>query len=149
MRMNRFLILGVLCAVPLLASDPFLGSWKFNPQKSKAASTSFKNWRSVVEAIGPNSWRLTTTGDGSDRNGQKSVETIIFDGKEHTWTDGEVVRYERIDEFRVKSIQKKNGHSEIVDLMVSDDAKTLTVRFKGYDPNTGKPIDEIDVFDRE
>jgi len=148
--MNRLLILGVLCAFPLLASDPLLGTWKFNPQKSKVDNPSnFKNRRQVIEAVGPNSQRLTETGDGPDGKERKTVETIVFDGKEHAWSDGTIATFERIDEYRTKGALKKEGRSQTVDAMVSGDGKTLTLRVKGYGLNTGKALDQTEVFDRE
>jgi len=149
MQTSRFLFLGVLFAMPLLAADPFLGTWKFNPQKSTVDNPSnFKNRRQVIEA-GPNSHRITNTWDGPDGKERKTVNTIVLDGKEHPLSNGAMMTAERIDEHHVKGTLKKNDHSQTLDAVVSGDGKTLTVHYKGQGLNIGRPLDETEVFDRE
>jgi hypothetical protein len=126
--MKKFFLLGVLCAIPLLAADPLIGTWKFNPHKSRVEDLSnFKNRRQVFEALGPNSYRFTETGEGPDGKEQKIVETLVFDGKEYTRSDGSTATFERIDDYRVKVSRKQNGRSQTADVTISDDGKTLTL----------------------
>jgi hypothetical protein len=150
MRMNRFLFLGVLCAIPLLAADPFLGTWKFNPQKSKVDNPSnFKNHRQIIEAVGPNSQRITNTADGPDGKERKTVQIIVSDGKEYTSSSGAVMTSERVDEHHIKLTLKKDDRSQTVDASISDDGKTMSLHYTGQGLGTGRSLDEIEVFDRE
>lgn len=78
------------------AADPFVVNWKFNPQKSKVERPeNFKDYRQRIVAVAPNSVELTETRIGPDGKLQSIVNTIIFDGKEHTWQDGTHVTYVR------------------------------------------------------
>jgi hypothetical protein len=93
---------------------------------------------------------LTETRIGPDGKLQKVVNTITFDGKEHTWTDGTLATYVRPDDHHVHGTLKKNGHSQTVDAEISNDGKVLTLRVNGSGLNTGRAIsNQIQVFDRE
>ena len=60
------LVTSTVCA----ANDPFAGKWKVNPSKSKLID------EMKVEAAGPNTFKLTFTGDaGGARGAEESLIT--------------------------------------------------------------------------
>jgi hypothetical protein len=86
--------------------------------------------------------------DGPDGKERKTVVTIVDDGKEQTWSDGTLATSEWVDEHHLKGTRKKNDCAKTVDAMASADGKTLTLHFKRHGFNAGRPLDEIEVFDR-
>jgi hypothetical protein len=103
----------------------------------------------IIEAVGPNSYRLTETFDRPDGKQQKQVSTLVFDGKRHTWSDGTLAVHERPDDKHVRGHLERNGHVETIEVVISGNRKTQTVHVKGNGLNTGEPVDEMEVFERQ
>jgi hypothetical protein len=146
----RIFLLCTVCTSALLASDSFSGTWKFSPRKSKVHNPSnFVNRMRIIDAIGPNTYRLTETFDGPDGNQQKQVSTLVFDGKQHTWPNGTLAVHERPDDKHVRGHLERNGHVETIEVVISDDGRMQTLHVKGNGLNTGEAVDEMEVFDRQ
>ncbi|HEY6375957.1 MAG TPA: hypothetical protein VIX90_10590 [Edaphobacter sp.] len=138
-------------ATPLLASDPFAGTWTLNSAKTKyTTGTPSKNVTLVIEEQGTNLMVTATgnRGDGSPlsvkytvpvKGGMGSVEQGDFDGisakqvsahiRENTYTkDGKQIRMRR--------------------MVVSEDGKTMKSTLSGTGTD-GKPAAGVDVYDKQ
>jgi len=101
------------------ASNPFAGTWKLNPEKSKLSD------QMKVEAAGPNKYTFIFSGDNS--------ETILADGTDQPGIFGTTFAVTVLSPNQWKVVRKTAGHitiSAIWDL--SSDGKTLTDNFTGY-----------------
>ena len=110
-----FLSTGTLWA----ATDPFAGTWKLDPAKSKLTD------QMKVEAAGPNKYTFIFSGDNS--------ETIAADGTDQPGIFGTTFAVTVLSPNQWKVVRKTGGHvtiSAIWDL--SADGKVLTDNFTGY-----------------
>jgi hypothetical protein len=101
------------------ASDPFAGTWKLNPAKSKLTD------QMKVEAAGPNKYTFIFSGDNS--------ETIVADGTDQPGIFGTTFSVTVLSPNQWKVVRKTGGRvtiSAIWDL--SPDGNTLTDNFTGY-----------------
>jgi len=109
---------GLLFSCGLLAADPpYVGTWKVNEDKSG---------RGIAMTFVP-----TDAGDLRLLEGGRTT-TVRFDGKEYPHPLGGVVRWMRIDDRSWETIYSKDG-KVLGDAIyqLSEDARTLTRRFKG------------------
>ena len=120
MRSLRCLLFVFLFATTLwAATDPFAGTWKLNPAKSKLTD------QMKVEAAGPNKYTFIFSGDNS--------ETIVADGTDQPGIFGTTFAVTVLSPNQWKVVRKTGGRvtiSAIWDL--SPDGKTLTDNFTGY-----------------
>ncbi len=120
MRSLRCLLFVFLFATTLwAATDPFAGTWKLNPAKSKLSD------QMKVEAAGPNKYTFIFSGDNS--------ETIVADGADQPGIFGTTFAVTVLSPNQWKVVRKAGGRvtiSAIWDL--SADGKTLTDNFTGY-----------------
>jgi len=110
-----FLLAGTLRA----ADNPFAGTWKLNPAKSKLTD------QMKVEAAGPDKYTFIFSGDNS--------ETIVADGTDQPGLFGSTFAVTILSPHQWKVVRKTGGHvtiSAIWDL--SSDGNTLTDNFTGY-----------------
>lgn len=142
-----------LFSVVLAAADnPFIGTWKLNPAKSKATVGALpKEETAVFEAVGSDVKR-TVTGIDADGKPINMSGTIPWDGKEHK-VDGPMgpamVTVKTVNDHTVNVTVKANG--KLVSSgrsVVSKDGKTMTASFKGEEPN-GKKYDTVEVYDKQ
>ncbi|HEX4284754.1 MAG TPA: hypothetical protein VHZ28_06645 [Terracidiphilus sp.] len=105
--------------VAAAAENPFAGTWKMNPSRSKLTD------QMKVMAAGPNTYTLNFSGD--------NTETIVADGTDQPGLFGSTFAITVLDAHHWKGVRKSSGHitiSAIWDL--SDDGNTLTDHFTGY-----------------
>jgi len=110
-----FLFTGSLWA----ATNPFAGTWKLNPAKSKLTD------QMKVEAAGPNKYTFIFSGD--------NAETIVADGTDQPGIFGTNFAVTVLSPHQWKVVRKTGGRvtiSAIWDL--SSDGNTLTDNFTGY-----------------
>jgi hypothetical protein len=101
------------------ATDPFAGTWKLNPAKSKLTD------EMKVVAAGPNKYTFIFSGDNR--------ETIVADGTDQPGVFGTTFAVTVLSPNQWKVVRKTAGHlmiSAIWDL--SPDGNTLTDHFTGY-----------------
>jgi hypothetical protein len=138
-------------ATPLLASDPFVGTWTLNSAKTKyTTGTAPKNVTLVIEEQAAN-LQVTgtgTTGDGSPlsvkytvpiKGGVGSVQEGDFDGVSSKL----VSSHSRVNTFTKAGKEIRTRHT-----VVSTDGKTLTTTVKGTGLD-GKPTAGVDVYDKQ
>ena len=101
------------------ADNPFAGTWKLNPAKSKLTD------QMKVEAAGPNKYTFIFSGDNS--------ETIVADGTDQPGLFGSTFAVTVLSPRQWRVVRKTGDHvtiSAIWDL--SSDGNTLTDNFTGY-----------------
>lgn len=104
------------------ATNPFAGTWKLNPAKSKLTD------QMTVQAAGPNKYTFIFTGDNS--------ETIAADGTDQPGIFGTTFAATILSPRQWKVVRKKDGRvivSAIWDL--SSDGNTLTDNFTAFRPD--------------
>ena len=118
-------------ALPSFAqSNPLLGTWKLNLEKSKYTSgTAPKEQTNVYTQDGPN---IKNTSKGVDYEG-KPLETVllhIYDGQPHPSTGNPLFdssTYTKIDDHHLFWSRSKNGKQVLIGFMVmAPDGKSYT-----------------------
>jgi hypothetical protein len=106
------------------ANDPFVGKWKVNPSKSKLID------EMKVEAAGPNTFKLTFTGDAGES------ETIVANGSDQPGLAGTTlsITVKGVNSWEV--VRKMKGRTLIrAHWRLSEDGKTLNDAFTQYLPD--------------
>jgi hypothetical protein len=133
------------------AGDPFSGTWKLNPSKSKLPPPIPRSQTVRIQA-GSRSIRIRE--EIVDEKGKRLTVTVNarFDGKDYLITGSpfaDAVAYQRVDSHTLKGTVKKAG--EVVTsetATISADGKTLTGTYSGMDA-TGKQVDAMAVLERQ
>jgi hypothetical protein len=130
------------------STDPLVGTWKLNPEKSKGA----KSGTTKIEGAGQG---VKFTVDLVTTDGSKSHWgfTGNYDGKDNPVTGnspyGEVVALSRVDAQTVRLTSKHNGKVTATSTIVlSPDGKTRTTTTKGTDIK-GQAIDSVSVYEKQ
>jgi hypothetical protein len=148
-------VLTLFAAGLALGADPFVGTWKPNPDKWKDSPGAPKSRKSEVlklEALANHYHQTQYTLDGKPvmQADRKTLATSDFflDGKEYQ-TGTMTIVGQRIDERHFRETGKGRNGTSIIDYVVSADGRTLTVTRKGTGTNTGRPLDEVHVYDKQ
>lgn len=138
-------------ATPLLAKDPFAGTWKLNPEKTKYTNgTPSKDVTVVIEDMG-DTIHVTATGTYEDGSPLSVKYTIPAKGGMGTVESGD------FDGISVKMVGKhtrelhytKDGKELRTRRMVlSEDGKTMETTVKGTNA-IGKEVSGVDFFDKQ
>ena len=122
-----------LLAVALAAANPFLGSWKLAPEKSKTEPGAAPPGGNIVITYSEEGDHVRVTAsvtlpDGTKRN---IVHTQTYDGQPHDRFEGkpngETLTHRRIDDRTEETVWRKDGQVTMVTTRtVSADGKTLT-----------------------
>jgi hypothetical protein len=150
---NTFLLISIASAL-CLGADPQAGTWKaaqFDKWKTGSAeSEAKKSHMFTVELVGKDAYRSAVTGlDG--KTIVRAAETAVFDGSTKV-TDAKTNRtskHERIDAYHLRETFSSDKGTEVQDIVVSPDGKTLTMIRKGNSARTGMPVDEINIYEKQ
>ncbi len=149
---TKLFALGVLVTTTLWAADLTLGTWQLNVKKSKfLPGPAFRSETRIYEEQGDGVKVTIRTVDGKGKQ-VTSVFTTTPDGQQHTVSGSggpaDSVGLNRINEFTAESTLLHAG-KEIAKTtrVVSGDGKTMTIIYKGLDPQ-GSPVDYTLLFDR-
>jgi hypothetical protein len=140
----------VLCAGPVFAADPIVGTWKLNIAKSRFAPGNALTAATRVYTEANGLYTLDIKQSGADSK-EASARSQYRDGKEEKQTSDyvDVILAKRINEntwvFDLKKDGKVVGR---VHRVVSADGKTLTVHNTGM-LMSGVAGDETLVFDKQ
>lgn len=120
LRSLRQLLLCLLLTGTLwAAADPFSGTWKLNPAKSKLTD------EMKIDAAGPNRYILNFSGD--------NTETIVADGTDQPGLFGSTFSIAVVSDREWKVVRKMGGKVTIsATWNLSEDGNTLTDHFTGY-----------------
>jgi hypothetical protein len=144
-----FLLLGL--AAVLVAADPFAGTWKLNPAKSKYKTGTPPKEQTVVIAEKGGDLDVNITGMTADGSAMASHYTMPAKGGEGTIIQSP---YDAISSKRPSATERVITYSKggkvvyTAQPIVSADGKTMTVTLKGTDP-AGKPIEGRAVFEKQ
>lgn len=141
-------------ASTLFAADPFVGTWKLDPSKSKHSGNgpNAKEATLVIEEQSDN-YHVTVTGTNSDGSPLSVKYTVPMKGGTGQVEAGGDV-FDAVSSKRIKSNQRENTYMKggknagTRRSVVSKDGKTLTNTFKGTDPQ-GNPVTSTQVFDKQ
>jgi len=145
------LTLLLVCAVVVLADNPFMGTWKLNEAKSKLSPGATKNNTVVYEAAGDN---VKITVDGIDGKGNPTHNewTGKFDGKDYPVTGdptADMRSYNQVNSRTLAFSNKKGGKVTLTGrIVISADGRSRTVTTTGTDAK-GKKITSTSVFDKQ
>ena len=116
------------------AENPFAGTWKLNPAKSKLTGDTMKFEKTASGTI-----RISFSG---------LSYTFNVDGKEYTGPFGEAVAWKQVDDSTWETTNKQKGILLSTDTTkLSSDGKTMTVVSKGTKPN-GEAFQNTIVYER-
>jgi hypothetical protein len=130
----------VLCVVfagttLLAAENPFVGTWKLNPSKSKFTGSTV-----TFEQLPSGEWKTTAMGMSYTFRTDGKEYQSLFDRKV-TWKEANDRSWESTVKFGGKTLATE--HYEI-----SPDNKTMTVTAKGTTPS-GEAFQEVSSYNRE
>jgi hypothetical protein len=134
------------------ASDPRIGTWKLNVEKSKfSPGPAPQNQTMKIEASGQGE-TCTTESVSAEGTATKIQYTAQFDGKDYPLTgsqNADKTSLKRIDARTTERTNKK-GETVMVTItqVLSEDGKTMTVTLKGTNPQ-GQARDTIAVFEKQ
>jgi hypothetical protein len=146
----------LIAALPMVAADPFTGTWKLNIEKSRttAAKPASPPQSLLVTYAGEGDAMKTivrvTMADGVERTMEHAVPR---DGKEHPRfagaPDGDTITTRLIDKFTEESVQKKDGRITVTTVrVVSRNGKTMTATARSTSPD-GVAVETVSVYDRQ
>lgn len=116
---RQLLVVSLFTGTLWAASNPFAGTWKLNPAKSKLTD------QMKVEAAGPNKYTFIFSGDNS--------ETILADGTDQPGIFGTTFAVTVLSPNQWKVVRKTAGRMTISAIWdLSSDGRTLTDNFTGY-----------------
>jgi hypothetical protein len=136
----------------LWSSDPAVGTWRLNVQKSRfLPGPAFKSETRTYEEQKDGVKVTIRTVDG---NGREVTSTYLTtpDGQQHVVSGSggpaDSVGLKRIDDFTAESTLMHAGKEIAKTTRVIDpEGKTMRITYKGLDPD-GTPVDYTLVFDR-
>ena len=143
-------LVGVACVAAVAqAQDPLVGTWKLNPEKSKAP---YKSGTSVFEAAG-DGIKGTVDIAAADGTAYHWTFTARYDGKDNPVTGnnpyGDTVALTRVNPNTVKITVKQGGKETVTQtIVVAPDGKTRTTTVKGKDAK-GQPIDAMSFYEKQ
>jgi hypothetical protein len=141
-------------ASTLFAADPFVGTWKLDPSKSKHSGDvpNQKEATIVIEEQGDN-YQVTVTGTNSDNSALSVKYTVPMKGGTGQVEAGGDT-FDAITSKRIGSNQRESTYMKgrknagTRRSVVSKDGKMLTNTFKGTDAQ-GNPVTSTQVFDKQ
>ena len=134
------------------ASDPRIGTWKLNVEKSKySPGPAPQSVMLIIEASGEGE-KVTAEGANTAGTPTTTQYTANFDGKDYPMTGSQnidTVSLKRIDARTTERTDKK-GDTVVRTLtrVVSQDGKTMTVTEKGTNAQ-GQAMDNVAVFEKQ
>jgi len=138
-------------ATPLFASDPFAGTWKLNPAKTKyTTGTAPKAVTLVIEEQGAN-LLVTATGTNADGSPVSVTYTVPIKGGAGTVQTGDfdgITAKQVSDHVRENSYTKGGTELRTRRMTVSEDGKSLKSIVTGTGTN-GQKVDGVDVYDKQ
>ncbi len=113
------------------ASDPFVGKWKLDPDKSRLSD------QMKVGAAGGNTYTFDF--------GAGEPETIVVDGTDQPGIFGTTLAVSAEGPDRWKVVRKKDGHMMVMGIwQLSEDGRNLTDTFTSYQANgTTRRLDYV------
>lgn len=151
MRKIMYALVLLAFATPLFASDPFTGTWKLNPDKTKyTTGAPPKELTAVIEQQGANI-QVTATGTYDDGSPLSVKYTIPAKGGVGTVQEGDFDGISaKMVSSHVREMHYMKGGKEIRTrrMVLSADGKTMQTTVKGTNA-AGKEVAGVDFFDKQ
>jgi hypothetical protein len=160
---RRVVVLGVVVTLGVVlgaglgrvsaqASNPRLGTWKLNVEKSKYnPGPAPQSVTMKVEAAGEGE-KATTEGVNAAGTATKTEYTAQYDGKDYPMTgsqNADTVSLKRIDARTMERTDKKGDKVVLTSTrVVSEDGKTMTVTTKGTNAQ-GQAVNNVTVWEKQ
>src|SRR3954466_14273329 len=144
-------------SVVLVAADnPWIGTWKLDPAKSKLATypRSTKEMTVVPRDLGNDTFETTFKGTAVDGSPISRKATVGVNGGPTTWLEGGppagYAENTTVTNDRVRDVTFTHDGKKLSDthIALSDDGKSLIVTTKGVNID-GKPLDVMAFYDRQ
>ena len=143
-------IVGLVCSTALAqATNPLVGTWKLNVEKSGSA---FKSGVTKIEAVG-DGVKFTVDMVAADGTASHWSFTANFDGKPYPVTGnspyGDMTAFTRVDANTTRIVSSKGGKPTVIQtIVVSADGKTRTTTTKGTNA-MGAAVDTKAVYEKQ
>jgi len=142
-------------AVGAFCADNTLGTWKLNPDKSKApAGQSRITSLTVVREASGDGVKVTVKGEREDKSKIDVSYTTKYDGKDVTVSGSglpyDTVAIKQVDANTLSDVRSKKGgvYKGTGRFVVSSGGKTATLTTKGTGAD-GKPFGATSVYDKQ
>ena len=143
------ILFGVMCGTALAqSSDPLVGTWKLNAEKSKGS----RGGTTKIDAVG-SGVKFDVEVVAPDGTVSHWGFTANYDGKDNPVTGsspyGNVVALTRVDPHTIQITSKQDGKTTATSTIVlSADGKTRTTTTKGTDAK-GQAIDTVSFYEKQ
>jgi len=152
---SRVLFVLAVAALPALAADNSLGTWKANIAKGKYSPgpVPLKSYRLVRESA-PGGVKVTVTGERTDGTPINASYTAKYDGSASavsgsgTPYDSMAIKQVDANTFTAESKSSKTKYQSSLRTVVSHDGKTMTITGKGTDAD-GKAMTLTLVLEKQ
>jgi len=135
----------------LAQSNPLIGTWKVNIEKSKFTGTAFRSQTNTYQQDGQN---IKGTVQIVDAQGKTTTTVLlhIYDGQPHPLTGNpnyDARSYTRVDADTLISASMKAGKLvQVATIVISSDGKTFTTTNTGIQPS-GLMGTNIQVYEKQ
>ena len=151
MRYVRLALVLLAVAGALVAADPFVGTWKVNPAKSKYTSGAGPKEQTVTISEAGGDLDITVKGTAMDGKPISSHFTIPASGG-----PGKLIEspYEAVSGKRMGADERETSYTKggkvvyTTHAKLSKDGRTLTVHSKGASP-TGQMVDGTVTYEKQ
>ena len=151
MRYVRLVFMLLAVAVALVAADPFVGTWKVNPAKSKFKTGAALKDQTVTISESGSDLDIAIKGTAADGTPVSTHYTVPSGGG-----NGKVIEssYEAISGTRASANERETSYSKggkvvyTTHAKLAKDGKTLTVHAKGTNP-AGQMVDGTVIYDKQ
>jgi len=138
-------------AMALFAADPFVGTWKVNPAKSKFKTGAAPKEQTVTISESGSDLDIAVKGTAADGTSISTHYTIPASGG-----TGKVIEspYEAVSGKRMSANDRETSYSKggkvvyTTHAKLAKDGKTLTVQSKGTNP-AGQMVDGTVTYDKQ
>lgn len=149
------LVLTLFTASSALAqADPFVGTWKMNPAKSKFGAGPARKSETRIVVSSPNGMKIDVDRTNADGTNQQFEYTANLDGKSYPITGSgpygaDAISVNLTSPNTIKSTLTRGGKVVATGTsVVSKDGKSLTITAKGTDEK-GKTSGSTVVYDKQ
>ena len=151
MRHPKLALVLLGCATLLVAADPFVGTWKMNPAKTKYKAGAPPKEQTVAITEAGTDLDVNITGMAADGTPIASHYTMPVKGGK-----GKIISspFEGVDGKQISPTQREIHYYKggkvvyTAKTKISADGKTLTANVKGTDA-TGKAVEGVVIFDKQ
>lgn len=143
-----------LAGLVVAQTDPFVGTWKLNVNKSKFAAGQARKSETRIVVTGPTGMKVNVHRVNGDGSAQEFEYTSNLDGKSYPFVGpgpygADAIGANLISPNTIQSTLKKGGQVVATSTtVVSSDGKVLTITTKGTDAS-GKQFTNVGVYDKQ